>query len=183
MAHSSVILDQFILIFGGYNSKAGTLISNDLYVLSLNGEHKSMLPKALEKKQPVAQAKKKAAESKTLSKKNSVAEETKDVTKDVPKAKEVTKAEPVPVPVVKQSITPTSEVEKPPVQVKEAFMEQPERMTISGQIISTLINARPAPGANKQLNLLQIVKDSVQANNLMSSIGSKQSEAATVKDA
>ena len=50
LAHSAVILDQFVIIFGGFNSKLGTLISNDLYVLSLNGESNAILPRSFEKK-------------------------------------------------------------------------------------------------------------------------------------
>jgi hypothetical protein len=39
MAHSSVILDQFVTIFGGLNNDSDqrSLISNDLFVLSLDG--------------------------------------------------------------------------------------------------------------------------------------------------
>ena len=45
LAHSAVTLDQFVIIFGGYNSKNESLISNDLYILSLNGLTNSILPK------------------------------------------------------------------------------------------------------------------------------------------
>ena len=51
LAHSAVILDQYVIVFGGFNSKIGTLISNDLYVLTLNGESNCILPKSQEKKQ------------------------------------------------------------------------------------------------------------------------------------
>lgn len=37
LAHTSVILDSFIVIFGGLNSSSQTLVSKDFYVLSLNG--------------------------------------------------------------------------------------------------------------------------------------------------
>ena len=40
---------------------------------------------------------------------------------------------------------------------------------------------RPGQGLNKQLNLLQIAKESYSTNNQMS-ITSKQSEAATLRD-
>ena len=59
-------------------------------------------------------------------------------------------------------------------------MEQPERMEMSGKIISTLINARG--GSNKQLNLLQIVKDSLSDNKSMS-IERKKSDNVTSHDA
>ena len=48
MAHSAVIMDQFVVLFGGLNktsSKKGTLISNDMFVLSLNGITNAILSK------------------------------------------------------------------------------------------------------------------------------------------
>ena len=45
MAHSAVIIDQFVVIFGGLNKETKGLISNDLYVLCLNGVTNALLPK------------------------------------------------------------------------------------------------------------------------------------------
>lgn len=48
MAHSAIIMDQFVVLFGGLNktsSKKGTLISNDMFVLSLNGITNAILSK------------------------------------------------------------------------------------------------------------------------------------------
>ena len=45
MAHSAVIIDQFVVIFGGLNKETNSLISNDLYVLCLNGVTNALLPK------------------------------------------------------------------------------------------------------------------------------------------
>lgn len=52
MAHSSVILDQFVTIFGGSNNDSDqrSLISNDLFVLSLDGVTNAMLQSLLEMK-------------------------------------------------------------------------------------------------------------------------------------
>lgn len=43
MAHSAVAFDQYIVLFGGLNSLKRHLISNDLFVLSLNGETGSII--------------------------------------------------------------------------------------------------------------------------------------------
>ena len=80
------MLDQFVIIFGGFNSKAETLVSNDLYVLSLNGEYNAMLPKAHEKKQLQALAKKKVAEKPVVKKPTTPTEETKEVAPIAPEA-------------------------------------------------------------------------------------------------
>lgn len=45
MAHSAVIIDQFVVVFGGLNKDSNNLISNDLYVLCLNGITNALLPK------------------------------------------------------------------------------------------------------------------------------------------
>ena len=45
MAHSAVIIDQFVVVFGGLNKDTNNLISNDLYVLSLNGVTNALLSK------------------------------------------------------------------------------------------------------------------------------------------
>lgn len=45
MAHSAVVIDQFVVIFGGLNKETNNLISNDLYVLCLNGSTQALLPK------------------------------------------------------------------------------------------------------------------------------------------
>ena len=45
MAHSAVVIDQFVVVFGGLNKENNNLISNDLYVLSLNGVTNALLPK------------------------------------------------------------------------------------------------------------------------------------------
>ena len=45
MAHSAVIIDQFVVVFGGLNKDTNNLISNDLYVLCLNGVTNALLPK------------------------------------------------------------------------------------------------------------------------------------------
>ena len=45
MAHSAVIIDQFVVVFGGLNKETNSLISNDLYVLCLNGVTNALLPK------------------------------------------------------------------------------------------------------------------------------------------
>lgn len=45
MAHSAVIIDQFVVVFGGLNKETNNLISNDLYILCLNGVTNALLPK------------------------------------------------------------------------------------------------------------------------------------------
>jgi len=45
MAHSAVVIDQFVVVFGGLNKENNNLISNDLYVLCLNGVTNALLPK------------------------------------------------------------------------------------------------------------------------------------------
>ena len=45
MAHSAVVIDQFVVLFGGYNKVTNSLISNDLYILCLNGISNALLPK------------------------------------------------------------------------------------------------------------------------------------------
>lgn len=45
MAHSAVVIDQFVVVFGGLNKQTNNLISNDLYVLCLNGVSNALLPK------------------------------------------------------------------------------------------------------------------------------------------
>lgn len=45
MAHSAVVIDQFVVLFGGLNKVTNGLISNDLYVLCLNGITNALLPK------------------------------------------------------------------------------------------------------------------------------------------
>ena len=60
-------------------------------------------------------------------------------------------------------------------------MAQPERMDLSGQILSSLINARPEKGTDKQLNLLQIVSESLSAKHQMS-VESKKTDKATLND-
>ena len=45
MAHSAVIIDQFVVIFGGLNKETNNLISNDLYILCLNGVTNALIPK------------------------------------------------------------------------------------------------------------------------------------------
>ena len=55
MAHSAVVIDQFVVVFGGLNKITNGLISNDLYVLCLNGNANALLPKEKildEKKRP-----------------------------------------------------------------------------------------------------------------------------------
>ena len=55
MAHSAVVIDQFVVVFGGLNRITNGLISNDLYVLCLNGNANALLPKEKvvdEKKRP-----------------------------------------------------------------------------------------------------------------------------------
>ena len=56
MAHSAVVIDQFVVVFGGLNKETNNLISNDLYVLCLNGVANALLPKnkaLLEEKKPL----------------------------------------------------------------------------------------------------------------------------------
>lgn len=66
MAHSAVVLDQFVVLFGGLNKMTNSLISNDLYVLCLNGVTNALLPKekAIEKKLPATKIKLAKAQSK-----------------------------------------------------------------------------------------------------------------------
>ena len=66
MAHSAVVLDQFVVLFGGLNKMTNSLISNDLYVLCLNGVTNALLPKekATEKKQAPLKTKLAKAQSK-----------------------------------------------------------------------------------------------------------------------
>ena len=45
MAHSAVIIDQFVVVFGGLNKEKNNLISNDLYILCLNGVTNALIPK------------------------------------------------------------------------------------------------------------------------------------------
>ena len=45
MAHSAVVIDQFVVVFGGLNKETNNFISNDLYVLCLNGNTNALLPK------------------------------------------------------------------------------------------------------------------------------------------
>ena len=44
MAHTACVIDQYVVIFGGLNSNTTTLVSNDLYVLSLDGNTNAILP-------------------------------------------------------------------------------------------------------------------------------------------
>lgn len=54
MAHSAVIIDQFVVVFGGLNKETNSLISNDLYILCLNGVTNALLPKdKIEEKKPI----------------------------------------------------------------------------------------------------------------------------------
>lgn len=50
LAHTAVIIDQFIVIFGGLNSLKNTIISNDIYILCLNQVTDRILPPPFEKK-------------------------------------------------------------------------------------------------------------------------------------
>ena len=85
----------------------------------------------------------------------------------------------IPVKGTSQAPTPPNAGEKPTMQVREAFMEQDERVELSGQMINQLIQLRAGQGLNKQLNLLQ----TLSATNNQMSITSKQSEAVTLLDA
>lgn len=54
MAHSAVIIDQFVVVFGGLNKETNSLISNDLYILCLNGITNALLPKdKIDEKKPL----------------------------------------------------------------------------------------------------------------------------------
>ena len=44
LAHTAVIIDQFVIVFGGLNSQKNSLISNDIYVLCLNDETQKIIP-------------------------------------------------------------------------------------------------------------------------------------------
>lgn len=48
MAHSAAVIDQFVVVFGGLNKQTNNLISNDLYVLCLNGVSNALLPRSKE---------------------------------------------------------------------------------------------------------------------------------------
>jgi len=43
MAHTACVIDQYVVIFGGLNSSSTSLVSNDLYVLSLDGNTNAIL--------------------------------------------------------------------------------------------------------------------------------------------
>jgi len=44
LAHTSVIFDQYVIVFGGLNSKKNSLLSNDIYVLCLDNFTDRILP-------------------------------------------------------------------------------------------------------------------------------------------
>ena len=46
MAHTAVIIDSFVIVFGGLNSKKNSLISNDIYVLCLENNTERIYPTA-----------------------------------------------------------------------------------------------------------------------------------------
>lgn len=52
MGHSSVIQNQFVVVFGGLNNgeSGPSMITSDLYVLSLDGSLSSILPSDKPKK-------------------------------------------------------------------------------------------------------------------------------------
>jgi hypothetical protein len=56
MGHTSVIQNQFVVVFGGLNNGSNheSMISNDLYVLSLDGSPGCMLAKEITRKALVA---------------------------------------------------------------------------------------------------------------------------------
>lgn len=56
LAHTAVIIDHFIVVFGGLNSQQGTLLTNDLYVLSLKSELGRIIPNVPGSQNPPTQA-------------------------------------------------------------------------------------------------------------------------------
>lgn len=46
LAHVSCIVDDYVIIFGGLNSSRKALVSNDIYLLSLNGKFDYLFPQA-----------------------------------------------------------------------------------------------------------------------------------------
>jgi hypothetical protein len=57
MGHSSVIQNQFVVVFGGMNNDSvhRNMISNDLYVLSLDGTLSCIVPSEKVKKESIPQ--------------------------------------------------------------------------------------------------------------------------------
>jgi len=60
LAHTSVIIDSYVIVFGGLNSSRNSLISNDIYVLSLDNKTQKMIPEAKTKKSSTSRRKRPA---------------------------------------------------------------------------------------------------------------------------
>ena len=50
LAHTAVIIDSYVVVFGGLNSLKNTLISSDIYILCLDNRIQKMIPPSKEKK-------------------------------------------------------------------------------------------------------------------------------------
>lgn len=50
LAHTAVIIDSFVVVFGGLNSQKNSLISNDIYVLCLEANTERIIPSITERK-------------------------------------------------------------------------------------------------------------------------------------
>lgn len=50
LAHTAVIIDDYVVIFGGLNSQKNSLISNDVYLLCLTNDTDKILPPPVEKR-------------------------------------------------------------------------------------------------------------------------------------
>ena len=46
LAHVSCIVGDYVVVFGGLNSRRKALISNDIYLLNLNGQCDYLFPKS-----------------------------------------------------------------------------------------------------------------------------------------
>lgn len=44
LAHTAVLIDSFVVLFGGLNSQKNSLISNDIYVLCLDRFTERIMP-------------------------------------------------------------------------------------------------------------------------------------------
>ena len=52
LAHTAVIIESYVVVFGGLNSLKNTLISSDIYILCLDNRVQKMIPPSKEKKNP-----------------------------------------------------------------------------------------------------------------------------------
>ena len=50
LAHTAVIIDDYVVVFGGLNSQKNALISNDVYLLCLTNDTEKILPPPPEKR-------------------------------------------------------------------------------------------------------------------------------------